>query len=198
MEYPEELYEGSVPLPMQGMASAVAERSYRLGYEAAKADPLAGYSNLTEAIKAGEPIDWEKLDGLKVQCVNPELRGELHGALGRNEVFPANGAGGWGHQGMDSVYTNALFNAWHSCDGWTLWVEGEVPLRRKTADQLPVTTFFKGRRVGISGAGSFMCVGESENGKFILSAIDFLPSSRPAEEWEVLEDYGTFQKPEGK
>lgn len=86
--------------------------------------------------------------------------------------------------------------------GWlelqSLWSEGEVPLRRKTADQLPVTTFFKGRRVGISGAGSFMCVGESENGKFILSAIDFLPSSRPAEEWEVLEDYGTFQKPEGK
>ena len=35
------------------------------------ADPLAGFSNLTAAISAGEPIDWEKLVRRKVQYVKP-------------------------------------------------------------------------------------------------------------------------------
>ena len=48
------------------------ERAFRAG-KAEEADPLAGYSNLTAAISAGEPIDWAKLDGKKVQCDNPDV-----------------------------------------------------------------------------------------------------------------------------
>ena len=35
-------------------------------------------------------------------------------------------------------------NAWHGKDGWALWIEGEVPMRRKTDDQKKVGTYFLG------------------------------------------------------
>ena len=207
MKYPEEIYQNFNGVPLSNNARDLGgagwgrRHAYRLGYEAVrdeKADPLEVYSNLTAAISAGDPIDWGKLDGLKTQCVNPELRGELHGTLKRDPNCPIDRPVGWFGAGMDGAYISALRDAWDGVNGWTLWVEGDIPMRRKTADQLPVTTFFKGRRGGTNGAGSFMCVGEAKNGKFILSAIDFLISSVSAEEWEVLEEYGTFQKPEGK
>ena len=203
MEYPEELDKIHQKLATLNLATfelkevnRLIERALRAG-KAEQPDPLKGYSNLTAAISAGEPIDWDRLDGKRVQCVNPGV-GELRGVLERDVLCSAERPGAWWSSGMHTAYIHSLSDAWDGEKGWVLYVEGEIPLRRKTADQLPVTTFFKGRRVGISGAGSFMCVGESENGKFILSAIDFLPSSRPAEEWEVLEEYGPFQKPEGK
>lgn len=245
MEYPEELYTEDVPLPMRGMASAVAERSYRLGYEAGKAeqadyiesmssldsvlidveqlegedlpfvkrlierafragkadvaDPLAGYSNLTAAISAGEPIDWERLDGLNVKCVNPELRGELHGTLKRDDEITAEHCGAWWNGRMDECYTTALWSGWNDKHGWTLWVKGEIPLRRKTADQLKVGTYFLGKNPERKDE-SLVCVGgwNIRDCKSIYYAPSLIKSNFPASEWVVIEEYGPFQKPEGK
>lgn len=160
-------------------------------------DPLEGYSNLTAAISAKEPIDYEKLDGLNVKCVNPELRGELHGTLKRDDEISAEHCGAWWNGRMDECYTTALWSGWNDKHGWTLWVKGEIPLHRKTADELKVGTYFYGEAP--SGEPDLMYVGGcSESSKTIYHAPEMLKSSTPATRWVVLEEYGPFQKPEEK
>lgn len=209
MGHPEEIYkdingkELSEPERIWGEGINL-RRSYDLGHEAGYAKcladrsyPLAGYSNLTAAISAGDPIDWEKLDGLKVKCVNPDM-GELHGALKRDPACIPDVCGAWWDMSMDDAYTNALVDAWYGKSGWTLYVEGEIPMRRKTADQLEVGHFFTGKVPGANGE-NLMCVFVGlGNGKHVRYASDFMLSQYPASEWEVLEEYGTFQKPEDK
>ena len=88
-------------------------------------------------------------------------------------------------------------NAWHGKDGWALWIEGEVPMRRKTADQLKVGTYFLGEAPG--GESDLVYVGGcSEASKVIFYAPAMLKSGTPAYGWVVLEERGTFQGPEGK
>lgn len=160
-------------------------------------DPLAGYSNLTAAISAKEPIEWERLDGLNVKCVNPGLRGELHGTLKRDPNCSINRSTGWWGIGMDRAYTSAICDAWEGTKGWTLWIKGEIPLRRKTADQLEVGTYFLGKAWGDSPCLAY--VGRpltSDTVKTIYYAPEMLKAITPATEWEVLEEYGPFQKPE--
>lgn len=207
MKYPEEIYatrDGGTMTTKQragGKSGWGRRHAYEVGYEAGKAeqaDPLAGYSNLTAAIKAKEPIDWEKLDGLKVQCVNPDI-GTLRGTLKRDPSCLIQRASGWWHQGVDDAYVHSLTSAWEGEDGWTLWVEGEVPLRRKTADQLPSGTCFRGR-TSIEG-------GSVELGGVVVQGVDGFKTAtfaglfedRLAREVEVIEEYGigTFEKPKG-
>lgn len=163
-------------------------------------DPLEGFSNLTEAIKAGEPIDWEKLDGLKVQCVNPDV-GTIRGTLERDPEFKANKLSGWWNGRMDHVYTIALSQAWLGRDGWTLWVDGEIPLRRKTADELPLGMCFLGTHPEVVGGVELrgvVVIGPSEVDKSVIYSNAL--SRRAAAEVEVVEEYGigTFLKSEGK
>lgn len=124
-------------------------------------DPLEGFSNLTEAIKAGEPAWWK--------------------------------------DDSDRAYIEAFNQAWRGKDGWALWVEGEIPLRRKTADQLEVGTYFLGKAWGDDPYLAY--VGrplEIDTVKTIYYAPGMLKAITPASEWVVLEEYGPFQKPEGK
>lgn len=173
------------------------ERTVR-AVRAEQADPLAGYSNLTAAISAGEPIDWERLDGLKVQCVKPEV-GTLHGTLERNESRTADYHAGWWSKDADSLYRPAFIYGWTGYDGWTLWVEGEIPMRSKTADQLKLGTYFLGKTPS-SEAESWVYVGgwNIRDLKSIYHAPTMIKSPVPAEKWVVIEEHGTFQKPEGK
>lgn len=173
------------------------ERTVR-AVRAEQADPLAGYSNLTAAISAGEPIDWERLDGKRVQCVKPEV-GTLRGKMDRDVRYYTDEPGGWWSSGMDSSYTTAFRSAWNDKYGWALWLEGEVPMRRKTADQLPDYTYFLGK----SGDGETYllytgCPIRSGTIRNIYYAPEMKRSFTPASEWVVLEEYGPFQKPEGK
>lgn len=178
--------------------SSLVGQAFRAGMADA-ADPLAGYSNLTAAISAGEPIDWEKLDGKKVQCVNPELRGEIHGTLKRNAEANAGLSGAWRSRDMDEVYNAALWAGWRGKRGWSLYIEGEIPLRRKTADRLKVGTYFLGQ---VKGESPYLAyVGRplaTDAEKTIYYAPEMLKAIATAADWVVLEEYGTFQKPEGK
>lgn len=208
MKYPEEIYKDINGKEMtnterlwgEGMIRRRAyylghEAGYWKGYEAGKADPLEGYSNLTAAIKAGDPIDWERLDGLDVKCVKPEPRGEIHGKLVRNKLRPADKPAGWWDRNMDSLYVLIFIQGWGDQKGWTLWVKGEIPLRRKTADQLEAYTYFYGEAP--SGEPDLMYVGGlSESSKAIYYAPEMRKTATPATEWVVLEEYGPFQKPE--
>ena len=214
MEYPEEIYAtrnggtlASEDMQVSGSAwgrrhayNIGCARGYQSGYEAGKAehtDPLEGYSNLTEAIKAGEPIDWEKLDGLKVQCVNPNL-GTLRGELKRYRHHATNIPSGWWITGSDEAYVNALVAAWYGRGGWALWLEGELPLRRKTADQLDYYTYFYGHTPGEKPVMAYVGGSESGSGRRVHYAPCMATSLTRASNWVVLEEYGTSPKPEGK
>lgn len=168
---------------------SLIERAFEAG-KAERPDPLTGYSNLTEAIEAGEPIDWEKLDGLKVQCVNPDV-GTNRGKLGRNETYTSERSAGWFYKSMDKTYVRSLIDAWHGAKGWTLWVEGEIPLIRKTADQLEVGTYFRGE------SGQKLYVGEEIDSSKIVRHVPKMEESLfDPSEWVVLEEYGPFPFPD--
>lgn len=209
MERPEEIYEDlngkklTYPERLWGEGTN-RRRVYDLGHEtgyakclADQANPLAGYSNLTEAIKAVDPIDYEKLDGLKVRLVHPEM-GTLHGTLNRDKRCAPDSFYGWWDGETDSVYIRALCPAWSGTYGWTLWIEGEIPLIRKTADQLEIGTYFLGKLGGRSI--DLMYVGRPIDfeGKTVHYTPDMNESTASASEWVVLEEYGPFQKPEDK
>lgn len=170
--------------------------AYQVGYEAGKAeqlDPLAGYSSLTAAISAGEPIDYEKLDGLKVQCVNPDI-GTHRGKLVRDDVWPADSASGWVVYGMGITD----ITAWHGDNGWTLWVEGEVPLIRKTADQLEPGTEFYGvlKTSEPDGVAPELLLRTQGH---VLHLDDYTFSQMSPRHFEVVTVvgmYGTFRNPE--
>lgn len=209
MEYPEEIYRtfnGGTLTDYHrdwGREGAGRRHAYEVGYEAGKAeqaDPLEGYANLTAAIKAGEPIDWEKLDGLVAKCVHSTL-GDLLYSLevdgnGRKVIWESEG-NFWFTTSGGNVWAEALREAWYGQNGWALWVEGEIPLRRNTADQLEVGTYFLGQVKGDSPYLAY--VGRPlaiDTVKTIYYAPDMLKAITPASEWVVLEEYGTFQKPE--
>lgn len=212
MEYPEEIYatrDGGLLTSKQRKNAGAGwgrRHAYKVGRSIGyikgltqRPDPLAGYSNLTEAIKSGEPIDWERLDGLGVKCVNPDM-GELHGALERHgSQVVTSPFGWWWRPGSDYVYTITFISAWYGEGGWTLYVEGEIPTHRKTADQLKLGTYFLGKTPS-SEAESWVYVGgwAIRDLKSIYHAPTMLKSPVPAEKWEVIEEYGPFQKPEDK
>ena len=207
MEYPEEIYatrDGGMLIPkLRSSTSSVGwgrQHAHRLGYEAGKAeqpDHLAGYSNLTVAIKDNEPIDWERLDGLNAKCINPGV-GIVSGKLKRRESAESDSPNGWWKSGMDYIWVNALTLAWNDEDGWTLWVEGEIPLIRKTADQLEVGTYFRGELPGYMEGEAYVGGEEFGIGKRVHRSPSMIESTVPASEWVVIEEYGPFQKPEDK
>ena len=152
--------------------------------------PLEGYSNLTAAISTGEPIDWEKLNGLNVKCVNSGIA-TVAGVLVRKRESSEDLYTGWCSVGMDDVYLTALSRAWNGFDGWTLWLEGEIPLRRKTADQLEVGTYFRGE------SGQKLYVGEEIDSSKIVRHVPKMEESLfGPSEWVVLEEYGPFPFPD--
>lgn len=205
-KYPEEIYKdaetgGEHFIPR---FRETLEKAYDLGYkhgQKTQEDPLTGWSNLTEAIKAGERIDWEKLDSLEAKCVHPEM-GTLTYKMERDEIGFRNNPGGWYIDTSTGAWKQAFYDSWMGFQGWALYIKGDLPLRKLTADQLEPGTCFMGReRGGVRGlyirySMPFLPVGKSRERACPLSASFTVP----AEDIEVLhvyEETGTFEKPEG-
>lgn len=203
MEYPEEIYA-----TLDGgrltdhLRNAEAGWGRRLAYQVGKVeqtDPFEGYSNLTEAIRTGKPIYWERMEGVKVKCANRSI-GTLRGELKRNTAWGENGVAGWYRRDMDYSYVNAFVSAWNGEDGWTLWVEGEIPLIRKTADQLEPGTEFHGVLKNSEPDGVAPELMLRTQGH-VLHLDDYTISQLSPRHFEVVKvvgAYDTFQKPEGK
>lgn len=151
-KYPEVIYkEFPTCGSEQGNIAAHAagrQHAYDLGYEHGKQaeGDLTGWSNLTEAIKAGEPIDWDTLDGAEAKCVHPE-QGTLTHKLEREDAYSPEDCFGWYKEG-DPVWVKALYCSWLGHLGWSLYIKGDLPLRKRTADQLEPGTCFKGKCMG--------------------------------------------------
>ena len=152
--YPEAIYgtrNGGTMTHKQrdGFGGMARRYAYNLGYADGRfkerleaSNPLAGWSNLTEAINAGERIDWDALDGMEAKCVHPEL-GTLTYKLERDEKYTIDSVIGWYKSDYNSTWSRGLGSAWCGHDGWSLWVKGDLPMRKLTADQLEPGTIFE-------------------------------------------------------
>ena len=99
---------------------------------------------------------------------------------------------------MDGIYIEALCSAWYGRSGWTLWIEGDIPLRPKTADQLKVGHLFTGRKLNGSPREYLLCTSLGEEDTLVLWTRNFTWTKLQAKFWEVITDHGPLQKPEGK
>lgn len=90
-----------------------------------------------------QPIDYEALDGCEAKCVHDDI-GTLFGTLNyRGVAFPMQDARSWSDpQIQPSIWCLVMRQAWDGEEGWKLYVKGELPLRKRTADELPFGTEF--------------------------------------------------------
>lgn len=201
-EYPVEIY----PKPnerIKDSAERIYDRGYADGYQAQR--DLTGWSNLTKAISSGERINWEWLNGVEAKCIHPRL-GTLTQKLKRNEPYNLDQ---WityvSFNGVNSVWDEALELAWQNAAGWTIWVKGELPLRKQTADQLEPGTCFRarykknGETHDYAWAQLLKPSGQTPRVIFFSLALTTLFGSALPEDVEVVEVYGvgTFDTPEG-
>lgn len=142
-EYPEEIYAEPI---LFSNYEGYAEKIFDNGFERGVKHALAGtgdWHNLTAAIKAGERIDFEKLDGRKVRMSCETT--SIEATLSRDDEFFPWGTNAWSLSNDNDVnHLWGFFNdAWNGRYGWTLWVDGEIPMKKQTADTLPFGTSFK-------------------------------------------------------
>lgn len=168
-------------------------RAYRIGLidgsRGSFNPPAFGFSNLTEAIANDAKIDWHKLDG-RLAIARHERIGALQYALERDTEHPEDSPHGWwqegGFDGMQS-WGDVLYEAWYGCDGWTLWIEGEISIKKRIANELPTLTHFK----GAWGGEPYHCVTFKHpySGENFVFAVGSQPLSPNPAEVEVLEVY---------
>lgn len=184
--YPEEIYCKDYVIGEM----LAAERAYDLGLRdgAKPTDPLAGFSNLTNAIQGGIKIDWEKLDGLVAKCVHPEM-GTLTKKLVRNCNWDIDGVMAW-YERYDTMFGIILGMSWRGTDNWSLWIEGEIPIKKRMASELPMLTHFKGAYDG----DLYECIiyGLEKHETYLVMAVggDGCLTSLPPDSVEVVEVYG--------
>lgn len=193
--YPEEIYETRDGLTMtlkqrDGHGGRVRRRAYDLGFRDGRfkerleaSNPRAGWSNLTDAIKAGERIDWDALDGIEAKCVHPEL-GVLTYKMERFRHDAPNHYLGWAS--TSTVWDRAFDLAWQGESGWSLWVKADLPLRKLTADELEPGTCFYGKLREVTGTFFIFINSAGIKRAYSLAHSDIYEP----EKVEVLEVYG--------
>lgn len=192
------------------------ERAYSAGYlDGMKVrnttDPLVGFSNLTQAIHDGVRIDYSRLDSKLVKIFHGE-----HGVLLTRFELQEDSSGllihpnleepdAWREEGEPLAYL--LDEAWVGNFGWSLWIEGEIPVKKCTADELePGVCFFAryNRNGVIAKYSRAQVIKRPSSGKNVVICYndtltkvinDFSPC-----DLEVIEVYGigTFQAPKKK
>lgn len=134
--YPEEIYKAT-----NESGKEWAERVYNLGRENSTTEPE--WHSLTKAIQDGKKIDWERLDGVRAKCVH-ESDFEVTHKLERNLKYHLDHPLGWYSSGSGIIWATSLLRGWKEHPGWELFIEGEVPLKTKTAEDLSNGMCFRG------------------------------------------------------
>lgn len=96
-------------------------------------DRYGGYTNLTKAIRDGEPIDFEALDGRRVKFTHD--KGTVVKSVLRrrkDKTVKPSIPSAWVLACDDLFFDSELVCGFNGCHGWTMYVEGEVPLRTRT------------------------------------------------------------------
>lgn len=163
----------------------IINEAIALGESKASAKDTTDWHNMTAAIKSGEPIDWEALDGWWAKCEHEDM-----GALVRTMKRSRNGRSesyvGWLDK-YDAWY-EAFVDAWQGVNGWTLYIDGPVPMKRKTADKLKPGTFFMGLHRGREV--KFVVFETTAGGLLARPLYGSNVHSYLAESVEVIEEYG--------
>lgn len=185
-EYPEEIYDhrlyGSYRRNSNG--SKMVELAYDLGKKHAQGDAGDWY-NLSASISAGEPIDWEKLDGRRVKFTNGKT--SIEDILERDEENCSDSPGGWNCTSFTS-----FMHSWRGDLSWTLYLDGEIPMKKQTAEQLPFGTHFRGVFEKNSSVYEFVKVANDH--------IQSLQTGRalPSGDVEVVEVLGMYGEKESE
>lgn len=209
MNYPADLYDlptrtGGVYIDDQAQRLLV-EHGYNIGARDGMAERpylLDAFSNLTEAIKSGARIDFAQLDGRVAKCVHEDM-GTLTNRLARSQGWDEATPAGWyetDKTGSSGGWGPVLGLAWFGYKGWQLWIEGDIPLKPKTADELETGTCFYGRVINpdtgtvsanLPNAQVLEVAGADE--RFVIQySDDFLNVGRYSklENIEVFREYG--------
>lgn len=144
-KYPEEIY----PNVNRGATYEDIEKAYDLGLRdgAKEKVTLDGFSNLTEALHNGTRIDWNYLEGRTAKCVHRDI-GTLTYYMERDSSRLENRSSGWwadSNKGGNLAWGQVFTVAWEGGGGWSLWIEGDIPVKKRTADELEPATGFFGR-----------------------------------------------------
>lgn len=213
-EYPVEIY----PKPNERIKDS-AERIYDLGFEQGrlegrreKLEPDSGWTRLTTSNSDWDRIDWAALYGrptilthsASFSVISTEIISKGPHTVGYDDgprEIPANQA--LLLKALPKMVHSALHGATQSAlegkDGWAMYVCGDIPLRKRTADQLEPGTCFSGSHPEVCEGEAILCV-VIETGDLSKRVLYLGPTiSRPASEVEVIEVYGagTFDTPEG-
>lgn len=154
----------------------------------------AKWSNLTEAIQAGAPIDWvefgERNWKARIRFADGrKIKGFLLRIPDREHSTPH----GWDFlYARDGSYQGYSFlsDSWEGRFGWSLWVKGGIPLLAEsgsepvTADALPLGTCF----LDMEGVQCFL-LEDGVGSKVVCSPLS-TRTFRFAHEVEVRESYG--------
>lgn len=144
------------------------------------------WSNLTAAIKNGDPIDWEALDSRlgRVTSNQDNHSSDLVFTFYRDTNYPAGTMEGVTESNIPPLFGGLIAKAWRGEEGLRLWVEDEIPLRPLTAADLPLGTFFADTH------GYTRVVVEDGNGS--LTTLPLVSSARiiSASEVQVQVAYG--------
>lgn len=205
MNYPADLYDlptrtGGVYIDDQAQRLLV-EHGYNIGARDGMAERpylLDAFSNLTEAIKSGARIDFAKLDGRVAKCVHEDM-GTLTKRLARSKCWKENLPGGWyeiDKTGSSEGWGPVFGLAWFGDKGWSLWIEGDIPVKTRTADELEPGTCFYGKLQGCTGTFFIFLNNAGTKRAYSLIHSDLYEP----EKVEVIEVYGigTLQATKGE
>ncbi|WP_346844601.1 hypothetical protein [uncultured Rothia sp.] len=96
----------------------------------------------------------------------------------RDVDIPADTPSGW-----ECASHDAFPKAWRSLGDWTLYIKGEIPVKRKTADHLETGVYFKGTHKNSLKPDAFMMKG---GGDWVFFADDMNLSSYPGRDMGSL------------
>lgn len=151
-KYPKEIYYDGRDLffgPGRDGLADLAEEAYDIGFSNGHAASFSmdGFSSLSMAYGEGVMIDWEKLEGRTVRAVSSGLNGFFECRLHRNDAYSIDGIRGW-LPGKSKFPTHVFIDAIMRLNCMELFIEGEIPIMRQTARELPAGTFFIGSHLG--------------------------------------------------
>ena len=189
MTTPYEAYNrGAIALAEHFDIGRVPASDFVLDHNPYPKDENAGWT----LFKPSDDLDYEALDGREAKLVHKdgaELTFTMHRDILR---LPADMPSGWAAPKHTGV---AFLAGWHGDDGWKLYIKGDLPTKRVTADTLEPGTGFAGVAPNGSSYHSLIRIISAQGKPLVLStsSIEYFK----AKEVEVSEVYGigTFQKP---
>lgn len=185
INYPDSIYHisneyGEINATEDSYPGKFAKHGYLIGLRDGSkgqvSDILEGFSNLTQAIEDGRDIDWLKLDGRVAKCVS--RFGVLEHILERDTEYDYDRPAGWYlAENIDVSWSNALNRGWKGLCGWTVYVEGDIPIKLPTADKLRPGSVFIGSGLNIPEQLFVLAYG-AEGGEYIAYPVDSSPANR--------------------